>query len=118
MARHSNDMTQQETLKDALEFTKANPVDDISPEFANANHCSQIAKECLQVVSSKWIAAEIEVTTRVIQAWSSGEKRIPVNRALQILLATKGYFLDVGRIEAAIDRILVETYGPSDKGRF
>lgn len=76
---------------------------------ANWAEASRLATESLQLRQIKAWAADLSVSPRTVQRWASGELSIPRARVVDIIALTKGYFLHLGEIEAAIDRLILST---------
>ncbi len=79
-----------------------------------------IAQRCLKLLDPKTVASQFNVAVRTVQKWISGEATIPEERTRDIILEAKSYFLtDLNQLEDAIDRMLINQYGPGrDPGVF
>lgn len=75
------------------------------------------ARRALKLRSPKEWGARIQVSQQKVNRWANGE-RIPERRQMQIIKEAKFFLLDQRELEAAIDRMLLDQYGPGDKGNF
>lgn len=73
-----------------------------------------IARAALtQLSNSKEWGSSLEVSRQQVNQWKNGE-RIPETRRLQIVRVAKAFFMDLHKVEDAIDRCLLETYGTKE----
>ena len=93
------------------EFQKRNRSSERSGECSNIDDAVRLAKDCLQVVSAKFLAPEIGVSARMIRGWASGERDIPPSRSIEIIVRSKGYFVDLSKLETEIDRMILRQFG-------
>jgi len=78
---------------------------------ANATEASRIATECLNLKSSKVWAHELGVSDRTVQRWLSGEQQLPYRHAVKVIVKSKGYFMDMSRVENAVDEMIIRQFG-------
>lgn len=78
---------------------------------------AHIAQRCLKLLDPKMVASQFNVSVRTVQKWISGEAAIPDDRTNNIIVQAKTYFLtDLNQLEDAIDRMLINQYGPHTRG--
>lgn len=105
MSRSSNNLALKQILETESQF-----------DFSNQG--SELAKFCISSISApKQWASDLRISDRVVQSWISGENLIPKKRHLQIVRQAKLYMLGYHQLEDAIDRALMDQYGPNvDRG--
>lgn len=78
---------------------------------ANWAEASRVATHCLGLRQIKSWAIDLGVSQRTVQRWAAGEVPIPRSRLADIIALAKGYFLHLGEIEAAVDRLILMRLG-------
>lgn len=78
---------------------------------ANATDALQIATDCLHLKPSKIWAHELGVSDRTVQRWVTGEQLMPYRHAVKVIVKAKGYFMDISRVENAVDEMIMRQFG-------
>ena len=84
---------------------------------ANATEASQLATKCLHYKTVKEWALDFGVSERTVQRWMCSEQKIPARHVIKIIVKSKGYFMNMSKVESAIDEMLMKQFG-SNMGEF
>ena len=87
---------------------------------ANATEASQLATKCLHYKTVKEWALDLAVSERTVQRWMCSEQKIPERHVIKIIVKSKGYFMNMSKVESAIDemlnKMLLKQFGSSRGG--
>lgn len=118
MSQQSHNLRLTERREFESHVVKTTPGAQAPGSVANYAEASQLAVECLRLRSCKEWSLDLGLHPRTVQRWTSREAVIPEKWIHKIITASKGYFLDLSKIEQAVDRMILMQLGTNDPGTF